>query len=185
MKVEKLSEEELLTKASECLNEGFIIGWFQGRSEFGPRALGNRSILADPRTKEMKDKINARIKHRESFRPFAPAVLEEEAENYFETSRPLPFMTFVVPVKKEKASQIEAVVHHDLTARVQTVKKRHNPLFYDLIQRFSQKSGVPMVLNTSFNDNGEPIVNTPEDALKSFFRTNLALFLGPHYITKA
>lgn len=183
----KLSQEELLEKASHCLTKGEIIGWFQGRTEFGPRALGQRSILADPRTSAMKDKINSKIKHRESFRPFAPAILKEKAHDYFDIAkeRELPFMSHVVMAKKEKQADMAATVHFDGTSRVQTVSREVNPLFYGLIKSFKEKTSVPLVLNTSFNDNGEPIVNTPRDALNSFERTNLdALFIGHYYVLK-
>lgn len=182
----KLSEEDLIKSACQDLTEGKIIGWFQGGTEFGPRALGNRSILADPRSEKMKDAINSRIKHRERFRPFAPAILSEHAEEWFDISRDLPFMTFVVKARDEKASQIAAVVHHDQTVRVQTVHKETNFLFHELISEFKNQTGVPILLNTSFNDNGEPIVNSPEDAISSFGRTNLdGLYIGHYHIKKA
>ncbi|MDO8675132.1 MAG: carbamoyltransferase C-terminal domain-containing protein [Candidatus Omnitrophota bacterium] len=173
------------TKAAEMLAEGKIIGWFQGRSEFGPRALGNRSILADPRSIKMKDEINARIKFREEFRPFAPAVLEERASEVFEMDQPSPYMTVTFTVRPHWVEKLQAVTHVDKTARVQTVSKETNPLFHGLIAAFGRLTGVPVVLNTSFNARGEPIVETPLDALATFSSVGMdALFLGPYLITK-
>lgn len=180
--IQKLDQETLLQQTAKDLAEGKVIGWFQGRAEFGPRALGNRSILADPRSEEMKGILNAKIKHRESFRPFAPAILEHRAKDYFVKARRLPFMLFVLPVRTEKRLEIPAVIHEDGTARVQTVTAEDNPLFYGLIEEFSRLTGVPALLNTSFNDAGEPIVNSPEDAIKSFQRTNLDLLVLGSYL---
>jgi carbamoyltransferase len=183
----KLPSEEIAATTVEKLLDGKIIGWFQGRTEFGPRALGNRSILADPRKKEMKDKINAKIKHREAFRPFAPAILKERAHEYFDinTDQSYPFMSHVVKAKKDKEDQIQAVVHFDGTSRIQTVEKTQNPRFYELLKTFEEKTSVPVLLNTSFNDNGEPIVNSPKDALQSFQNTNLdCLFIGDYFVEK-
>jgi carbamoyltransferase len=179
------TEEELYKKAAQVISDGAIIGWFQGRTEFGPRALGNRSILADPRTIEMKEKINARIKHREEFRPFAPAILEEHSHDFFKISRKIPFMTSVVEANTEKLDKMQAVIHFNNTSRVQTVEEEVNPKFYKLIKAFYNITNTPLLLNTSFNDNGEPIVNSPEDALKSFRKTNLDyLFIGNFLIEK-
>ncbi len=179
----ELNEDEILEKTSQLLTEQNIIGWFQGRTEFGPRALGNRSIIADPRTIEMKNKINERIKHREEFRPFAPAILEDRVEEYFMEGRKLPFMTCVLSAIPDKIETIRAVVHFDHTSRVQTVSKEVNPIFYKLIKEFDRLTGVPVLLNTSFNDNGEPIVNSPQDAISCFKRTNLDyLVLGSFLI---
>lgn len=165
--------------AAELLAQGKVIGWFQGRMEFGQRALGARSILADPRQVEMKETINAKVKFREFFRPFAPAVLEERAKEFFIYPKPVPFMTEVCPVREEKKAVIPAVTHVDGTARVQTVSKTSNPLFYDLIGRFGELTGVPVVLNTSFNVKGDPIVNTPEQAVTTFLKTDIdALVIG-------
>lgn len=187
LKIQKLPHEDLCDVASERLLKGEIVGWFQGRTEFGPRALGSRSILADPRSEEMKNKINAKIKHREAFRPFAPAILKEKAHLFFkiEKEREIPFMTHVVQARQDKKEKIAAVVHFDGTSRVQTVDKKVSPLFYQLIQSFEDKTSIPALLNTSFNDNGEPIVNSPEDAFKSFQSTNLdCLFIGNYYVEK-
>ena len=166
--------------AAKLLADGKIIGWFQGKSEYGPRALGNRSILCSPIPPEMKDKLNAQVKHRESFRPFAPACLEESASEYFELNCPSPFMLLIAKVKKDN---VPAVTHIDGTARVQTVSADQNSKFYSLIKEFQKLTGVPVVLNTSFNDSGEPIVETPEDAVRTFKSTNLdALIMGDYLI---
>ena len=173
-------------KAAELLADGKIIGWFQGRSEFGPRALGNRSILADPRPARMKDEINARIKFREEFRPFAPAVLEEKAGELFEMQEPSPYMTVTYDVKPAWQDKIKAVTHVDKTARVQTVNKNAHQSFHELISLFERKTGVPAVLNTSFNARSEPIVESPWDALSTFWSVGMdALFLGPFMIQKS
>ena len=171
--------------AAQMLSEGRIIGWFQGRSECGPRALGNRSILADPRSATMKDEINLRVKFREEFRPFAPAVLEEEAPAIFEMEYPSPFMTITFKVRPGWVNQLAAITHIDGTARVQTVSSVQNERFYNLIREFSKLSSVPVVLNTSFNARGEPIVETPANALATFFSTGLdTLYLGNFVVTK-
>jgi len=172
-------------EAAKAIAENKIIGWFQGRMEFGQRALGNRSILADPRDPDMKDKINKLIKHREWYRPFAPSVLEEYESEYFEINSPSPFMQKVYLVKKGKRKIIPAVVHKDGTGRVQTVTKDENKRYWILIDEFRKITGVPVVLNTSFNDNDEPIVCTPKDAIRSFFGTGIhELYMGDYRITK-
>jgi carbamoyltransferase len=187
---ERISWEQKAQIAKTTANEiasGKIVGWFQGRMEFGPRALGNRSILADPRNPSMKDRINAKVKHREKFQPFAPAVLEEEASRYFDLFdlQTSPFMLFAVPVWKSKQQKLAATTHIDGTARVQTVSRKANPLFWELIDAFNKITGVPVILNTSFNDRNEPIVCTPEDAIKCFFSTNLdVLVIGNYFIKK-
>ncbi len=165
--------EEIYESAADNISKGKIIGWFRGGSEIGPRALGNRSMLADPRPKEMKDIINRRIKHREPFRPFAPSILKESLNEYFDTNIPEPFMLRVVDCKEKAKEKIPAIVHYDGTARIQTVDKEVNEDYYNLISHVYKKTGVPVVLNTSFNDNNEPIVESPTDALKCFFRTDL------------
>ena len=166
--------------AAKLLAEDKITGWFQGKSEFGPRALGNRSIVCSPIPAGMKDKLNLQVKHRETFRPFAPACLEEKAGEYFDLSCPSPFMLLVSRVKKDN---IPAITHVDNTARVQTVNAAQNPKFYSLIKEFYTITGVPVVLNTSFNDYGEPIVETPTDAVRCFRSTNLdALIIGNYLI---
>jgi carbamoyltransferase len=165
-------------EAARLVSEGRIVGWFQGRVEFGPRALGNRSILADPRRAEMKDVLNKRIKHREPFRPFAPSVLLEHTAEVFEESRPSPFMLLTYAFRKEWCDRVPAVAHVDGTGRLQTVTPHENPRYWDLIESFRRRTGVPLVLNTSFNEN-EPIVCTPRDAVRCFVETKMdALFLG-------
>jgi carbamoyltransferase len=172
-------------RVADLLAEGKITGWFQGAMEFGPRALGSRSILADPTRPDMKDKLNHYVKHREDFRPFAPSVLEERAGDYFTGCKSSPFMLFVYPVNKEKQAEVPAITHIDGTARVQTVSRATNPRYYRLIHAFEKRSGVPMVLNTSFNVMGEPIVNTPADAVRCFYSTGMdALVLGDYLIMK-
>ncbi len=172
-------------RAAELLSQGKVIGWFQGRMEFGQRALGARSILADPRKAEMKDIINAKVKFREFFRPFAPSVIEERAGEFFHCSKPVPFMTEVYPVREKMKSVIPAVTHVDGTARVQTVSRAANPPYYDLIRHFGELTGVPVVLNTSFNVKGDPIVNTPEQAVNTFLNTDIdALLCGPFLVAK-
>ena len=171
-------ESELTRRTVERLEAGDIVGWFQGRSEWGPRALGNRSILVDPRRPEMKDALNARIKRRESFRPFAPAILEERAADYFERPHPVPFMTHVHSIRPERRAEIPAVTHVDGSGRLQTVSAAANPRFHRLIQSFGNATGTPVLLNTSFNEN-EPIVNTPGEAIDCFRRTGMdTLVLG-------
>lgn len=183
--VEKtISDNELCRKTAKEIAAGKVIGWFQGRMEWGPRALGNRSILVDPRKAEMKAVLNSRIKRREAFRPFAPSILIEKVGEYFEESYPDPFMIKVYPVKKEKRNVIPAVTHVDGTGRLQTVNKEDNPLYWKLIKEFENITGVPVVLNTSFNEN-EPIVCKPEEALDCFLRTKMdILVLGPYIIKK-
>lgn len=171
--------------AAEMLAQGKIVGWFQGRSEYGPRALGHRSILADPRSAEMKDKINTRIKFREEFRPFAPAVTEDNASEYFDMRSPSPFMTVAFPVYDRHRADIAAVTHVNGTARVQTVNRETDEAFYTLIRRFGQHTGIPVVLNTSFNVKGQPIVETPQDAVSTFASSGMdALVLDRFLLTK-
>jgi carbamoyltransferase len=173
-----MDEDPLAQAAAREIADGHILGWYQGRAEWGPRALGNRSIVADPRRAEMKDILNERIKHREMFRPFAPSILEEATGEYFERTHPSPFMTFAYHVRPEKRSVIPAPTHVDGTARLQTVSRRTNPLYWKLIRAFGDLTGVPVVVNTSFNDN-EPIVCKPEEALDCFLRTRMdALVMG-------
>ncbi len=173
---------DLASLAAQKIAEGKIIGWFQGRSEIGPRALGNRSILADPRKAEMKDIINERVKHRESFRPFAPSVLEEKSHECFDISISAPYMIINAQVKQPE--KIPAVTHVDGSARIQTVTKAQNEKYYELISQFDEITGIPVLLNTSFNDN-EAIVDSPLDALNTFKRTNLdVLFIGNYFVQK-
>jgi len=181
---ERLSDEELITMTAERIAAGDVVGWFQGRMEFGPRALGNRSILADPRRSEMKDVLNARVKHRESFRPFAPSVLAEATHDWFERDDPSPFMVLVYKIRSDKRELIPAVEHVDGTGRLQTVEERINPRYYRLIREFAGLTGVPLLLNTSFNES-EPIVMTPEHAVETFSKTHLDLLvLGNHVVRK-
>ena len=184
VKYEKYTPDQLVKRTAKLLADGRIVGWFQGRMEWGPRALGNRSILADPRRAEMKDKINKYVKHREAFRPFAPAVLSEYAEEYFEIDRESPWMLFTVPVKKEKQKKIPAVVHIDGSARVQTVSEKDNPLFHQLLKEFYKITGIPVLLNTSFNIKGQPIVCSPEDAINTFLKTGLDILVINNYICR-
>jgi len=172
-------------RAADLIAEGNIIGWFQGRLEFGDRALGNRSILADPRDPSMKEKVNDTIKYREPFRPFAPAILNQRVDDYFENASPTPFMEKAFKIRPERRDEIPAVTHVDGTGRLQSVDEDNNPLFYRLINAFSNKTGIPVVLNTSFNLKGEPIVCTPEDALRTFFSCGLdALIIGSFEVRK-
>jgi carbamoyltransferase len=174
-------DQELYRSTAAAIARGEIVGWYQGRSEWGPRALGNRSILADPRRPEMKDVLNARIKRREPFRPFAPSILEERVSDYFEESYPDPFMIKVYPIRTSKRAEIPAVTHADGTGRLQTVSKTQNPRYWGLINAFGRETGVPLVLNTSFNEN-EPIVNTPAEALACFLRTRMHRLVQGHWV---
>ena len=177
--------ECLEDRTAELIAEGKIVGWYQGRMEFGPRALGSRSILADPTRPEMKDLLNKYVKHREDFRPFAPSCLEEHAHEYFTGCKSSPFMLFVYPVEKDKQEKVPAITHIDGTARVQTVAEDVNPRYYRMIKAFEKLRGVPMVLNTSFNVMGEPIVNSPEDAVRCFYSTGMdALAIGDYVVVK-
>jgi carbamoyltransferase len=178
---EHLDEAALLRATASHIAEGKVLGWFQGRVEWGPRALGQRSILADPRRPEMKDVLNRRIKHRETFRPFAPSILEEATGEFFEKTHPSPFMTFAYNVRPEKRAVIPAPTHVDGTARLQTVSRTANPLYWKLIRAFGDLTGVPVVLNTSFNDN-EPIVCRPEEALDCFQRTQMDVLVMGNFV---
>jgi carbamoyltransferase len=184
MEIRELPEEEIASEAAREVAEGKILGWYQGRAEWGPRALGNRSIVADPRRREMKETLNARIKHREMFRPFAPSILAEATADYFERSDPSPFMTQAYRVRPEKRDAIPAPTHVDGTGRLQTVTREANPRYWRLIREFGNLTGVPVVLNTSFNDN-EPIVCRPEEAIDCFLRTRMdVLVLGNFLVRK-
>ena len=183
LKAESL--EGLVDTVSDFIIEGKVIGWFQGAMEWGPRALGNRSILGDPRRTDMKDILNLKIKRRESFRPFAPSVLREQVEAWFESNADVPFMMKVFQIKAEQRDKIPAVTHVDGSGRLQTVTNEQNPAYYQLISRFHEKTGVPMLLNTSFNEN-EPVVCQPSEALDCFLRTNMdVLVLGNHIIYRS
>ena len=179
----RLSERELIAEVAQKLVEGRVVGWFQGRFEMGPRALGNRSILADARKAEMKDRLNRRIKEREPFRPFAPAVLAEHAAEYFEIAQPDPFMTMAPRVRADKLDVIPAAVHVDGTARLQTVDRIANPRYYAVIEAFGRLTGVPVILNTSFNRH-EPIVASPAEAVSCYKRAGMdALAIGDFWVT--
>jgi carbamoyltransferase len=196
---------KLCRDTAALLAEGNVVGWFQGRMELGPRALGNRSILGDPRNPEMQKRLNIKIKYREGFRPFAPSVLSEDAEKYFQLDRPSPYMLLVAPVQKairkplpenyqllelydrlyHLRSDIPAVTHVDYSARIQTVHKETNPRYWQLINAFKELTGCALIVNTSFNVRGEPIVCTPEDAYKCFMRTDMDyLVMGDHLFDK-
>ncbi len=176
--IELQNEDETCRHTAALLAEGKVVGWYQGRMEWGSRALGNRSILADPRRADMRDLINAKIKFREKFRPFAPSVLEEDVGNYFVDPAADPFMQQVYAVREEKRAQLPAITHRDGTGRLETVNREQNTRYYRLIQEFAKLTGVPVVLNTSFNEN-ERIVDTPEQALDCFLRTKMdALVAG-------
>lgn len=198
----KVSQEELIEKVSEEISNGKIIGWFNGRMEFGPRALGARSIIGDARNPEMQKKMNLKIKFRESFRPFAPTVLAEKVSDWFELDRESPYMLLVAEVKKEKQfpmteeqkklwgieklnvvrSEIPAVTHVDYSARIQTINQKDNPVYHRLIERFYEKTGCPVIVNTSFNVRGEPIVESPLDAYKCFMRTEIDILTLGNFI---
>ncbi|HET6260917.1 MAG TPA: carbamoyltransferase C-terminal domain-containing protein, partial [Chloroflexia bacterium] len=184
LQYEYLDEGRLVERAAEVVAGGNVLGWFQGRMEWGPRALGNRSIIADPRRHDMKDILNARIKHREPFRPFAPSILQERVGEYFDQTYPDPFMIKVYNVLPEKRDVIPAVTHVDGTGRLQTVDREHAPLYWKLINAFGEQTGVPVVLNTSFNEN-EPIVCAPQEAIECFMRTRMdALAIGNYMVEK-
>ena len=177
-----LENNLLLETTAKLISESNVVGWYQGKMEWGPRALGNRSILADPRNVKMKDILNEKIKHRESFRPFAPCILEEYTSEYFDIDTTSPYMLLVAPVKKPE--KIPAVTHVDGTGRVQTVSKDTNPLFYDLINEFYKTTNVPVLINTSMNVRGEPIVNTIEQAYNMIIKTDMDYIVLGNYIVK-
>jgi carbamoyltransferase len=183
--VESMTDEDRLCRETAALvADGKVVGWFQGRMEWGPRALGNRSIVCDPRRADMKMVLNAKIKRRESFRPFAPSVLDEAVKDWFEEDDAVPFMMQVFQIREEKRAQIPAVTHVDGSGRLQTVYRRTNPRYYALIEAFRDLTGVPMVLNTSFNEN-EPVVCKPDEALDCFLRTKMdVLVLGDYVIRR-
>jgi carbamoyltransferase len=175
--VESITDEgELCRRTAAAVADGKVVGWFQGRMEWGPRALGNRSIVCDPRRADMKAILNAKIKRRESFRPFAPSVLEETVADWFEEDDAVPFMMQVFQIREEKRNVIPAVTHVDGSGRLQTVSRRTNPRYHRLIEAFRELTDVPMVLNTSFNEN-EPIVCEPKEALDCFLRTQMDLLV--------
>jgi carbamoyltransferase len=184
--VEQIADEDALCmKAAKSISEGKVIGWFQGRMEWGPRALGNRSIVCDPRRADMKDILNLKIKRRESFRPFAPSILRESVSEWFEEDDDVPFMMKVFQIREEQRAEIPAVTHADGSGRLQTVYKETNPRYYNLIEKFRDITGVPIVLNTSFNEN-EPVVCKPEEALACFLRTKMdVLVMGNWFVQRS
>jgi carbamoyltransferase len=183
-KYRELPMPELTATTARLISEGNVIGWYQGRMEFGPRALGGRSILADPRDPKMRDTLNMKIKFREGFRPFAPSVLADKAGEWFEIDCYSPYMLLVAQVREGKRV-IPSVTHVDNSARLQTVTREESPLYYDIIREFEKLTGVPIVINTSFNVRGEPIVCTPHDAYLCFMRTDMDyLVLGPYLLDK-
>ena len=178
---ETFDRESLLQNTAKLITEGSIVGWYQGKMEWGPRALGNRSILADPRNEKMKEILNEKIKHRESFRPFAPSIMEEYISDYFEIDIPSPYMLMVAKIKQPE--KIPAVTHVHGTGRLQSVSKDSNPLYYDLINEFYKITNVPVIINTSMNVMGEPIVNTPEQAYNMVLKTDMdCIVLGNNII---
>ena len=187
---ERLDDDALTDRVVEGLTKGKVIGWYRGRFEWGPRALGNRSILADPRRAEMKEIVNTKIKFREPFRPFAPVVLEERAGEYFDMPAsnnlyPPRFMLMVTSIPEDKRDQLQAVCHQGGTGRLQTIRREWNPGYYDVVAKYGQATGIPVVLNTSYNLRGEPIVNTPQNALRTFRESGLdALAMGPFFVSK-
>ena len=204
-KFDVLPEEEIINKTAEDLSNGQAIGWFQGRMEFGPRALGNRSILGDARSSEMQKNLNLKVKYRESFRPFAPSILKDDVADWFELNIDSPYMLFVANVNSNKTidmseqqkklfgidklnikrSEIPAVTHVDYSARIQTVYEETNPIYFKLLKKFKEKTNCPVIVNTSFNVRGEPIVNTPTDAFNCFMGTELdKLVIGNCYLDK-
>ncbi|XTZ10105.1 MAG: carbamoyltransferase C-terminal domain-containing protein, partial [cyanobacterium endosymbiont of Rhopalodia yunnanensis] len=198
----RLDNDKLFSKVAEIIAQGNVVGWFQGRMEFGPRALGNRSIIGDPRNEKMQSIMNLKIKYRESFRPFAPSVLAERVSDYFDLDKPSPYMLLVASVKedlhlsmidKQKQlfgieklkiphSQIPAITHVDYSARIQTVHHETNPRYYQLIKEFEALTGCGVLVNTSFNVRGEPIVCTPEDAYRCFMRTEMDYLVIENYL---
>ena len=176
-------DDDLFFYVAEKISKKLVVGWFSGRSEWGPRALGNRSILADARAKDMKEILNKKIKKRESFRPFAPSILESHVNNWFKENKPVPFMTQVFEIKDDKRHIIPAVTHVDGTGRLQTVNEKNNKRFFHLINKFYEITGVPIVINTSFNEN-EPIVNKPIEAINCFLRTNMDLLVLENFVVE-
>jgi carbamoyltransferase len=176
--------EDVCGEAAVLLAEGNVVGWFQGRFEVGPRALGNRSILGHPALPDMKDRINLKVKNRESWRPFAPSVLEEEVGRYVDISIKSPYMILAFQAKEETKDEIISAIHVDGTCRPQTVSQNTNPRYWQLIHRFGEITGVPVVLNTSFNVKGQPIVNTPEQAIDTFLKCGMDVLAMGDYIVR-
>ena len=183
--VRHVDDNVLFHDVAAAIAAGKVVGWFQGGMEFGPRALGDRSIVADPRRADMKQILNTRIKHRETYRPFAPSVLEEKVQDFFERNEPSPFMLMVYKVRAEQRARIPAVTHVDDTGRVQTVSAKTNPRYHNLISEFARQTEIPMVLNTSFNEH-EPIVTTPAEAISCYLKTRMdMLALGNWILTRS
>ncbi len=185
----RLERDALLHKVAELLSQEKIIGWFQGRMEWGPRALGSRSILASAARIEMRDIINSKVKHRELFRPFAPVIPSQHVKEYFITDSPVPtsakYMLFVYPFRQKGKREVPAVVHVDGSGRLQTLERLDNPLYYDLLEAYQRKTGIPIIINTSFNVRGEPIVCTPDNAVHCFLKTDIDyLVVGPFLVRK-
>jgi carbamoyltransferase len=181
----RLDREALLDWTVDALTEGQVVGWFQGAMEWGPRALGHRSILGDPRHPEMREIINMKIKMREGFRPFAPVVLEDRVSEWFELDRPSPYMLLVAPVRKD-TPPLPAITHVDGSARIQTIRRDQDPLYHDLVARFGERTGVPILINTSMNVRGEPMVCAPREAWECFMRTEMdALVCGSFVLRKS
>lgn len=181
---QKFNRENLLKETAKLIYANHIIGWFQGRMEYGPRALGSRSILANPLNPEMKDILNKRVKHREEFRPFAPVAPLDEAREYFDFKHPLPFMLRVIMVKKDKQKILPSITHVNGTGRLQTIERDKNPLYYDLLKEYKKITGVPVIINTSFNIRGEPIVCTPDDAVRCFLGTGIDYLVADTFIAE-
>ena len=179
----RLTDDELVATVATRLASGAVVGWFQGRMEWGPRALGNRSILGDPRRSDMRDLLNVKIKRRESFRPFAPSVLREAVDGWFDKNGDVPFMSEVWPVRADKHDLVPAITHVDGSGRLQTVCRDANPLYHRLISAFEEITGVPMLLNTSFNEN-EPVVCRPSEALDCFLRTKMDLLVLGNFVVE-
>jgi len=178
--------DDLMTRTAALIDDGNVVGWYQGRLEWGPRALGHRSILGDPRDPRMRDTINIKIKKREGFRPFAPSCLEEDVSEWFQIDRPSPYMLLVAPVRPDAPQPLPAITHVDGSARIQTIRREQDALYYDLISAFKALTGCPVIINTSMNVRGEPIVNTPEEAYRCFMRTDMdALVCGPFLMMKS
>jgi len=179
---EKITDDKTLNSTvAKAISDGKVVGWFQGKMEWGPRALGNRSILGDPRRSDMKDILNLKIKRRESFRPFAPSILREHVKDWFENDDEVPFMMKVYQIKPDKKKEIPAVTHVDGSGRLQTVYKDTNEKYYNLINEFYNLTKIPILLNTSFNEN-EPIVSNPQEALDCFLRTKMDILIMSNYL---
>jgi carbamoyltransferase len=184
-RLKQLGHDAVIEAAADILAEGKLVGWVQGRAEFGPRALGNRSILADPRPADAKDLLNAKVKYREAFRPFAPSILAEHGPDWFEAYQDSPYMERTLTWREEVRGRVPAVVHEDGTGRLQSVTAERNPLYAALIRAFGRRTGVPILLNTSFNVMGKPILHTAEDAILMFYTTGLdAIVVEDWLLTK-